>query len=171
MALLMELANYSLNQLDEVPEEQACTSIARKWGVPGAEARPKEPITSTHIQKESDFHGIKPTIYDPRNMKRMQEMQAKLTAMDPLIGFAQVIPPPSAIQMVDIKFGKHAFGSPLSFHLNAVDFNFGIFNDLSKNTDCTPSEIPNGTPNLPVLPLRFNEDTEKFAVAFSQPSQ
>ena len=146
--------------------------------VSGANALHKEPIMSTHIQKESDSHGVKPTLYDPRvcserslNVKRIQEMQTKLTAMNPLIGFAYVIPSPSAIQMVDTKFGKHALGSPLSFHLNAADFNFGIFSDLSKITDCKPSESPNCIPNLPLLPLRFNEDTEKFAAALSQLSQ
>ena len=115
---------------------------------------------STHIQKESDSHGMKPTLYDPRvcserslNMKRIQEMQTKLTAMNPLIGFAQMIPQPSAIQMVDTNFGKHALGSPLLFHVNVVDFNYGIFSDLSKITDCKPSETPNGILNLPLLPL------------------
>ena len=129
---------------------------------------------SAHIQKEFDSHGIKPTLYDPRvcsergpNMKRIQEMQTKLTAMNPLIGVAHVIPPLSAIQIVNTKFRKHALGSPLSFHLNAIDFNLGSFSDLSKITDCKPSETPNGT-NLPLLPLRSSEDTEKFTVALSQ---
>ena len=57
------------------------------------------------------------------------------------------------------------------FHLNAVDFNFGIFSDLSKITDCRPSETPNGIPNFPLLPLRLSEDTEKFTLALSQLSQ
>jgi len=32
MALLFELANYSLRQLKSVPEEPACTSKQREWG-------------------------------------------------------------------------------------------------------------------------------------------
>ena len=43
MSLLIELAVYSLNQLDEVPEleKQVCTSTARKWGISGAKDLPK----------------------------------------------------------------------------------------------------------------------------------
>ena len=35
MNLLLELARYSLEDLDRVPEEAACTSMSRKWGIPG----------------------------------------------------------------------------------------------------------------------------------------
>ena len=34
MALLLELADYSLSQFKSVPEEFACTSWLRQWGVP-----------------------------------------------------------------------------------------------------------------------------------------
>ena len=43
MALLFELADYSLNQLETVPEEIACTSKSRQWGIPGQSAVTKEP--------------------------------------------------------------------------------------------------------------------------------
>ena len=35
MALLLEVADYSLNQLKSVPEEITCTSRLRQWGIPG----------------------------------------------------------------------------------------------------------------------------------------
>ena len=35
LCLLLELARYSLEELDRVHEEAACTSISRKWAVPG----------------------------------------------------------------------------------------------------------------------------------------
>ena len=35
MCLLLELARYSLEELDRVSEEAACTSMSRKWGVLG----------------------------------------------------------------------------------------------------------------------------------------
>ena len=35
MSLLLELARYSLEELDRVPEEAACTSTSRRWGIPG----------------------------------------------------------------------------------------------------------------------------------------
>ena len=34
VALLLELADYSLRGLKKVPEEKACTSVARQWGIP-----------------------------------------------------------------------------------------------------------------------------------------
>ena len=34
MALFFEIADYSWHQLISIPEEKACTSMARKWGVP-----------------------------------------------------------------------------------------------------------------------------------------
>ena len=35
LSLLLELARYSLEELDRVPEKAACTSMSRKWGVSG----------------------------------------------------------------------------------------------------------------------------------------
>ena len=35
MCPLLELARCSLEELDRVPEEAACTSMSRKWGIPG----------------------------------------------------------------------------------------------------------------------------------------
>ena len=66
MALLFELADYFLHELDEVPEEAACTSTARAWGIPGEKDFSKEPIMSTTGQKHLESRGIKPTLYDPR---------------------------------------------------------------------------------------------------------
>ena len=41
MALLLELADYSLNSFKVVPSEIACTSTLRKWGVPGDKQKKK----------------------------------------------------------------------------------------------------------------------------------
>ena len=35
MSLLLELARYSLEDFVRIPEEAACTSMSRKWGIPG----------------------------------------------------------------------------------------------------------------------------------------
>ena len=54
MAVLFELAEYSLNQLDRVPEEISCTSKIRQWGgggVPGEKRSAKEPIMNCDIVK------------------------------------------------------------------------------------------------------------------------
>ena len=42
MALLYEIAEYSLNRLAEVPQEKALASVIRKWGVPGKKEVVKE---------------------------------------------------------------------------------------------------------------------------------
>ena len=39
MALLIEIADYYLHQLAEVPEKEACTERARRWGIPAAGER------------------------------------------------------------------------------------------------------------------------------------
>ena len=44
VALLLELAEYSLAQLKQVPDELACTSRLRAWGVPGNTSMFKEPV-------------------------------------------------------------------------------------------------------------------------------
>lgn len=41
LALLIVCANYSLHQLISVPEEKACTSMVRGWGVPSANSAAK----------------------------------------------------------------------------------------------------------------------------------
>ena len=35
MSLLLELARYSLEDFNRIPEEVACTNMSRKWGIPG----------------------------------------------------------------------------------------------------------------------------------------
>ena len=66
MALLLELADYSLNQLKHVPGEVACTSRIRQWGVPGDKDVYKAPVMNTSIKKKPDSKGIQCTLYDPR---------------------------------------------------------------------------------------------------------
>ena len=66
MALLLELADYSLSQFKSVPEEIACTSKLRQWGVPG-ETTQKAPVMETNVQKQPSSKGIT-TFYDPRKV-------------------------------------------------------------------------------------------------------
>ena len=52
MALLLELvADYSLRRLKKVPEEKACTSVARQWGIPGNKDLQRAPVMSTTIKE------------------------------------------------------------------------------------------------------------------------
>ena len=66
MALLYEIAEYSLNQLTEVPREKACTSVLRKWGVPGNKEVVKETVMRTALTSSDQKKGIPPTLYDAR---------------------------------------------------------------------------------------------------------
>ena len=88
-ALLLELADYSLSQFNSfmtedviiqkpdnglrhervksVPEEIACTSRLRQWGVPG-ETMQKAPVMETSAQKQPISKGITSTLYDPRKV-------------------------------------------------------------------------------------------------------
>ena len=53
MALLFEIADDSLHQLIPIPEEKACTSMARRWGTPSANSSTKQPIMDTTIRKST----------------------------------------------------------------------------------------------------------------------
>lgn len=101
MALLFELADYSLDQLKHIPEEISCTSRIRQWGIPG-EMCIKAPVMSTTIQKDSSKKIISSTLFSPRKIEdplikksRITVLPEKLKNIDPLIGFASCIPLPS----------------------------------------------------------------------------
>ncbi len=101
MALLFQLADYSLNQLETVPEEIACTSKSRQWGIPGQSAVTKEPVMARTVKKLGEKRGVSCTLYDPRinesgsGMKiRTLEFQGKLQVKDERIGFAHCIDMP-----------------------------------------------------------------------------
>ena len=133
MALLLELAEYSLYELTEVPSEVACTSKARKWGIPGEKDFPKEPILSTTIQRNLASRGIKSTLYNPClssshcvDMDKLEALQNTLRLSNKHIGFAHIIPPPDKVSAVKTKFGMQALGSLLSYQLAPVEFNFEV---------------------------------------------
>ena len=69
VAMLYELADYSLHSLKSVPLESACTSKIRQWGVPGEKYCRKAPIMETIIQERENSRGITCTLYDPRRNK------------------------------------------------------------------------------------------------------
>ena len=86
---------------------------------------------STSVQKELTNKGIKPTLYDPRvrerqklNIPGVQVMQKELGSIHPLIGFSHDIPKnPELLSKINTsKYGPLFIGSPLSFHLSALEF-------------------------------------------------
>ena len=70
MAVLYELADYSLYSLKSIPLELACTSKIRQWGIPGEKYSRKAPVMETIIQKCENLRGITRTLFDPRKNKK-----------------------------------------------------------------------------------------------------
>lgn len=142
MALLFELADYSLNQLKHIPEEISCTSRIRQWGIPG-EMCIKAPVMSTTIQKDSSKRGISSTLFSPRKIEdplikktRITVLQEKLKNIDPLIGFASCIPPPSdSTETRNTPYGTFDLTSPLSYHLNPIPFHLNVVSNLERISD------------------------------------
>ena len=69
MALLFEIADYSLHQLSKVPGKISCTSCPRQWRVPGEKYTPKSPIMQTVVKKLPTKRGLSSTLYDPQKHK------------------------------------------------------------------------------------------------------
>ena len=99
MALLYEIAEYSLIQLTEVPEEKVFASVLRKWGVPGNNEVVKESVMKTTLIGSNQKKGIPPTLYDARlnfnlikNVASMLKLKFQLLKIDRNIGFGHVIP-------------------------------------------------------------------------------
>ena len=161
MALLLELADYSLSELKYVPEEIACTSRLRQWGIPGVISIPKAPVMETTVQKSISNKGISSTLYDPRNaiesdlvvLERLVEMQEELKKENKNIGFACCIPPIDAdnVKLINTIHGEFLAESPLSYHLNPIGYDFEIKTNIPKLNQAPPH-----TQHLPVqLPFSF----------------
>ena len=161
MALLLEIADYSLNELKYVPEEIACTSRLCQWGIPGVASIPKAPVMKTTIQKNVSNRGISSTLYDPRNaeesdlivLERLNQMQKELQEENKNIGFACCIPPINIhnVKLTNTRYGTFMSNSPLSYQLNPLGYDFEIKTNIPKN-----NEFPSPTQHCPVqLPFRF----------------
>ena len=136
MALLLELADYSLRGLKKVPEEKACTSVARQWGIPGNKDLPKAPVMSTTIKKQADKQGISSTLYDPRIyvdnerfMQKVKKFKLQIMNIDKRIGFGHCIPH-QIVEYVKTKYVDFPLGSPISFHLQPIEDNFSILSNI-----------------------------------------
>ena len=139
MALLLEIADYSLNQLDTVPDEISCTSRLRQCGVPG-ETSNKAPVIDTIIQSQTSSRGISSTLFDPRRLNnsevysnRLLQMQNNLSLKDKKIGFSCCVPPKESVKgTINTRYGEFVIGSPLSFHLNTIGFATKVETNIMK---------------------------------------
>ena len=132
---------------------------------------------STSVQKELKKRGITPTLYDPRVKERqtldlpgVDVMKKQLEDINPLIGFSHIIPEkPELLTNVDTRYGSQVLGSPLSFHLSALDFNFTVFTNLDPSghfpqpdsSDINKVNLPHKFPDLPE-PVHFTTAQENF---------
>ena len=96
MALLLELADYTLNQLDCVPEQIASTSKNRQWGIPSEAKIFRDPIIKSPIRSDSEKKvQLGSTLYERRqcetNIQKFSDFQTKLIKKDERIGFALAI--------------------------------------------------------------------------------
>ena len=139
MALLLEVADYSLNQLQNVPEEVACTSRSRQWGIP-TESSMKAPVMSTVVQKKPTKKGIQCTIYDPKRIEKpenvrlhVKELQQSLQKLDSKkTSFPSAIYNNKNSKVVTNSYGEFDCLSPLAYQLNPVGFTHEIVSDLTK---------------------------------------
>ena len=137
MALLFEIADYSFHGLKHVPEEIACTSRPKQWGVPG-EASHKKPVALTTVQKSVDKRKISSTLYDPRKKKSAdkygeRKLQAETISINKNIGFACCVPPRDKWNIItNTPHGQFVNGSPLSFHLNPIVFDRDVHTNICK---------------------------------------
>ena len=162
MALLYEIAEYSLNQLTEVPREKACTSVLRKWGVPGNKEVVKETVMKTTLTSSDQKKGIPPTLYDARlnfkqikNVPFMLKLKSQLCKIDKNIGFAHVIPDTPAFDDNSLtKYGLQLLGSPLNYQLAPIDINFSILPNLDNLPNLYDNTMEQDFPeSLPVTTL------------------
>ena len=82
MALLFELADYSLHQLKVVPDEVACTSKLRQWGVPSEKFKYPKPVMNTSIQKQGKSKSVSCTVYDPRINSNRDNITERIIKMN-----------------------------------------------------------------------------------------
>ena len=129
----------------------------------------------TSVQKELTNKGIKPTLYDPRVKERkrldirgVQVMQKELESIHPLIGFSHVIPKkPELLTNIDTRYGPVVIGSPLSFHLSSLEFNFTVVTNLEPAVN--PAQADSSDIYKVSLPFHFPDLPE--AVHFSTVQQ
>ena len=79
--------------------------------------------------KDVNKKGINPILYDPRSKFdnidfscKLETLETSLRKQDTRIAFSHCITSVQEIELTDFMFGNFYFGSPLSYHLQAVDF-------------------------------------------------
>ena len=136
MAMLYEIADYSLNSLKCVPTEIVCTSEIRQWGRPGERGCRKAPVMQTTIQKDENSRRISSTLYNPRRKPisnvAAENMRSKLCSKDLRIGFAHCMNFMENDEKVSTEFGDFPTGSTLANQLSPVEFDVKLEFNIEK---------------------------------------
>ena len=81
--------------------------------------------------------GVNPTLYDPRNKFDHIDFSCKLETVetswrkqDKRIAFSHCITSVQEGELTDSMFGNFYFGSPLSYHFQAVDFSYKVLSNI-----------------------------------------
>ena len=99
MALLYKTAEYSLNQFTEIPQENACTSVLRKWGVPGNKEVVKESVMRTTLISSDQKKGIPSTLYDAGlNFNQIKNVPSTLKIKSQLLKSIEILALPMLYQ-------------------------------------------------------------------------
>ena len=139
-----------------MPEEIACTSKTRQWGIPEENGATKEPAMTKTVKKLGDKRGISCTVYDARlnesksDLKiRVLDMEAKLAEKDEKIGFTHCIDF-SLSEMSNTRFGEFLVGSTLAHQLAPVHSS-----TITVVTNIPRSEYREYTHSYTPLPLKI----------------
>ena len=169
MAMLYEIADYSLHSFKSVPLELACTSNIRQWGVPGEKYCRKTPLIETIIQKRGKSRRITCTLYDPRRNKNPTvlrksaiDLKAKLQSKDSRIGFSHCNFFMENNEGASTDFGVFPTGSTIAQQLNPVEFDIKFLVNIKKSNtwDFSVQELTNVplksiSKNEPVIPAHW----------------
>ena len=136
MALLFELADFSLRDIKTIPEDIACTSGPRQWGThPSDKLKYPEAVRDISIRK-GNSRGISSTLYNPRiNTKndnlvhRAAKAHLNLLGQDQRIGYAHTMN--FALGTTPTTYGDFFTGSPLSYQLGVFEQNFMVITNLA----------------------------------------
>ena len=161
MTLLFGIANYSLHQLISIPEEKACTSMARRWCVPSANSSAKQPIMDTAIRKNPNSKkGIAYTLYNPpvsgtdtdnSFTNRLEVLKQHFTSKSNLTGIlAANLLQRNCSVCNETHYGNFEICSTLANHLRAFDETFEFLVNLEPADDSPV--ITDGETIFPEIP-------------------
>ena len=156
MAQLYDIAEYSLNQLTEVTQEKACTSVLRKWEVPGSKGVVKETLMRTTLISSDQKKGMPPKLYDARlNFNQIKNVPSTLKLKSQLLKIDNSL----------TKYDLQLIGCPLSYQLPPIDINVSILSNLDNLPDLYDNAMEQEHPkSLPVTKIDWDYDIFEHAL-------